>query len=123
MKSSTFLEDQRHITMFMLKQNIWKKCIVCFYHRLTAPKIDLSKFGSSYMADGPSLNPRADAGLPSLLQADEGLHPYSRLLHGKRVLRFWIIICYCLLQGTVSYARATLDKQSCVITPTFVYHD
>ena len=22
-----------------------------------------------------------------------------------------------------SYARATLDKQSCVITPTFVYHD
>ena len=23
----------------------------------------------------------------------------------------------------LSYARATLDKQSCVITPTFVHHD
>lgn len=34
--------------------------------------MDFAKFGSAYSADGPSLTPRPDSGLPRVVQAEGG---------------------------------------------------
>lgn len=39
--------------------------------RFTIPKLDLEKFGSSYTADRPSITPRSDGGLPTLVSGDD----------------------------------------------------
>ena len=42
--------------------------------------------------------------------------------HAERYSRL-VLLMPCVFNVAPAYARATLDKQSCVVMPSFVYHD